>query len=188
MPARPRYRRPSVSADGLRCGRRAGRRKAPAWVRPRIRLRSNSGRRVEGFGQAVKADAFQPQFFDGFDPLPHPTERFRRCIFLGDRAETRVCGVTDAISIGTGALIARSEAANPVRPADGCAPRLSSLGPSSIAQVILDKRLSQEYDRQGGQGPPAELLSYPSGDCKSLPRRFSADTSRSRDSGSYANS
>ncbi len=29
------------------------------------------GRRVEGFGQAAKADALQPQFLDGFDQLLH---------------------------------------------------------------------------------------------------------------------
>jgi hypothetical protein len=29
------------------------------------------GRRVEGFGQAAKTDAFQPQFLDGFDQLLH---------------------------------------------------------------------------------------------------------------------
>src|SRR5271155_2150095 len=34
---------------------------------------------------------------------------------------------------------------------------------------------------KAGQGPPAELLSYPSGDCKTLPRRLSADNGRSRD-------
>jgi len=47
---------------------------------------------------------------------------------------------------------------------------LSPAGP-----FILDNRLSQEYERQGGAGPqPAELLSYPSGDCNSeTPRRMS---------------
>ena len=52
--------------------------------------------------------------------------------------------------------------------------------PDFIATSIIENRLSQEYERQGGEGPPAELLPYPSGDCKSLPRRLSADSSPSR--------
>jgi hypothetical protein len=76
----------SVSFGGrlpVRSARRAAARLA--WVRSRIRLRSNSasapnmwktkpslrGRRVEGFGQAAKPDAPYPQIFDAFDQLLH---------------------------------------------------------------------------------------------------------------------
>src|ERR1700732_3323575 len=84
----------SVSFGGrppVRPTRRAAAR--PAWVRSRIRLRSNSanvpnhvknqptlrGRRVEGFVQPAKTDTFQPQFLDGFDQLLH---RARQAIEL----------------------------------------------------------------------------------------------------------
>jgi hypothetical protein len=67
----------------VRPARRAAAR--PAWVRSRIRLRSNSakrakhvkdqpplrGRRVESFGQAAKPDASHPKIFDRFDQLLH---------------------------------------------------------------------------------------------------------------------
>jgi hypothetical protein len=84
----------SVSFGGrppVRPRRRAAAR--PAWVRSRIRLRSNSasapkhvknerslrGRRVERFGQNAKPDAPDPQVFDGFDQLLH---RLRRTVEL----------------------------------------------------------------------------------------------------------
>jgi hypothetical protein len=62
------FQRPASGAAGARAAAR------PAWVRSRIRLRSNSagakdvkdqpplrGRRVEGFGQAAKPDTPYPQ-------------------------------------------------------------------------------------------------------------------------------
>jgi hypothetical protein len=74
----------SVSFGGrppVRPARRAGAKHA--WVRSRIRLRSNSAsaptcekpaplrRRREGFGQAAKPDTPHPRGFDGFDQLLH---------------------------------------------------------------------------------------------------------------------